>query len=154
MSQGTLREKCEFNFLTCKCTAHQSSLQWVWQLIEIPEPLTDAGGWRLADALMPKIFKRAKLNFTVEGCRQGTENTVDYIIKLTSGESVRLTGWPDFSVTRPLSPFMYRRRMHRLHGIGEIQSKPGVSPTTKTATLAQARIYGVGQFVKTPQKRE
>ena len=87
----------------------------------------------------------------VEGCRQGTPHAVNFILKLPSGESQQLTGWPDFTVTRRYSSYAEHhilrsfrtRRTQRLHGVGEVQSQD-----TKTGTIAQAGMYGVGQLAK------
>ena len=45
----------------CNCVAHQSELEWVYKLIDVPEPLTDDWGCKLANILLPIIFRQAGL---------------------------------------------------------------------------------------------
>ena len=136
----------------CHCVAHCAALEWVWKLIDIPEPLTDDWGSKLVQVVLPLILKSAGLDaMDVEGCGQGSPYAVNFILQLPSGESQQLTGWPDFTVTQRYTSFAEQRilrshrvrRSQRLHGVGEIQSQP-----TKTATIAQAGMYGVGQLAK------
>ena len=136
----------------CHCVAHCAALEWVWKLIDIPEPLTDDWGSKLVQVVLPLILKSARLDdMDVEGCGQGSPHAVNFILRLPSGESQQLTGWPDFTVTRRYTSFAEQRilrshrirRSQRLHGVGEVQSQ-----VTKTATIAQAGMYGGGQLAK------
>ena len=151
--------------VVCQCPAHMSDHDWVYKLVDIPEPLTDDWGAKLSDILIPLIFETAaKKNllpgFDVEGCRAGSLHTVNYILKLPSGDATSFTGWPDFTITRRYAPLaqerilrVYARRAKRLSGIGEIQSPPGNTEVSKTETIAQAGIYDIGQLAKTSQKK-
>ena len=56
----------------CKCIAHQSKVDVVWELIDIPSSLTDDWGSKLANALLPEIFKRGNVNIKLEDCKQGS----------------------------------------------------------------------------------
>lgn len=139
----------------CKCKAHISELWWVWDLIDIEEPMTESGCCKLAQALIPQILKRSDLKeFRFEECRLGTQYAVDHVLQLPSGTSLHLTGWPDFAVTERLTQEARFRgkamKMHRLYAVGETQSRLGLDPTT---TMAQAGIYGVGQLSRVPHKR-
>lgn len=136
----------------CHCVAHSSHLEWVWKLIDIPEPLTDDWGSKLVQVVFPLILKTAGLeDMDIESCRQGSPHAVHFIVRLPSGESQQLTGWPDFTITRRYSSYAEQhilrshriRRSQRLHGVGEVQSKE-----SKTGTIAQAGMYGVGQLAK------
>ena len=48
---------------SCNCIAHQSDQQLVWKLIDIP----DDWGSKMANSLLPEIFKRA--NLEVADCK-------------------------------------------------------------------------------------
>ena len=141
---------------SCQCVAHSSHLEWVWKLIDIPEPVTDDWGSKLILVVIPLLLKSAGLeDLDVEGGRQGSPHAVNFILRLPSGESQQLTGWPDFTITHRYTPYAeqrilrsYARRSRRLHGVGEVQSQE-----TKTGSIAQAGIYGVGQLAKGSVKR-
>ena len=134
--------------------AHSSHLEWVWKLIDIPEPITDDWGSKLVQVVFPHILKSAGLeDRDIEGCRQGSSHAVNFIVQLPSGELQQLTGWPDFTITRCYIPYAEKRilrsycvrRSQRFHGVGEVQSQE-----TKTGTIAQAgmNMYGIGQLAK------
>ena len=136
----------------CQCVAHSSHLEWVWKLIDIPEPITDDWGSKLVQVLIPLILRSAGLeDLDIEGCRQGSPHAVNFIVRLPSGESQQLTGWPDFTITQRYTPYVEQRilrshrvrRSQRLHGVGEVQSQE-----TKTGTIAQAGMYRVSQLAK------
>lgn len=75
----------------------------------------------------------------------------EYILRLPSGQSIHPSGWPYFSILYKLTPTSLRRKTHRLYEVGEVQSKPATkSNDNKTATMAQAGIYGVGELTKVP----
>ena len=141
----------------CGCVAHldEELYDITYALIEISRPLTDDSGNRLAATLLPLILKAANSNLKFETAKQGTTAAVKYILQLPSGDSSIFSGWPDFQVLQTYS-FVERRlgrkvlREERVRGIGEVQSPPGTSAKAKTATLAQAGVYSIGQFAKTP----
>lgn len=88
--------------------------------------------------------------YDVEDCNPGNPHCVNFILKLPSGESIQFTGWPDFTVTRSFSQAegrLSRRRIQRLSSIGDVQSPKGNDKATKTLTIAQAGIYGIGQHL-------
>ena len=129
----------------CQCAAHTSGYDWVYKLIDIPEPLTDDWGDKLSATLLPIIFEAAGLpSLDVESVRQGSPLTVHFALQMPSGESCLFTGWPDFSITRRFTPIAERRiakcftRKARLHGVGETKSK--------TEAFSEAGVYGVGQL--------
>ena len=141
----------------CKCVAHQSALEVVWKLIDMPQKLTDDWGNKLARNLLPQIFMRSDVHkVDLEGCKQGSLYAVNFILQLPSGESNQFTGWPDFTISRRYLPYAEQRlkmafnRRSRVKGVGEIES-----PVTKdkTRALAQAGIYGVGQLANTAQNK-
>ena len=86
-----------------------------------------------------------KLRF--QSCKQGSPYTVNYISQVPNGDSITFRGWPDFSIVKN-TIFHAQRRAAKLAGIGEVQSPPGVKEKSKTAAIAQARIYGVGELTK------
>lgn len=132
----------------CKCVAHVAASQseqkskWICKLVDIPEPVTDDWGHKLALALLPMIF---------EACLPGTPHNVNFILQLPSGKSLHLQGWPDFSITQQYTPWAVKRlrasRSSRLKGVGKIQSPPGINDESKTLAIAQGGIYGIGQMV-------
>ena len=138
----------------CNCVAHQSELEWVYKLIDVPEPLTDDWGCKLANTLLSIIFRQAGLfQLDVEDVRQGSPHIVNYVLQLPSGETGHFTGWPDFTITRRFTPSAewrilshYTRRATRLQGVGEVQSPRGDTLESKTATVSQCGVYGVGQL--------
>lgn len=86
----------------------------------------------------------------VKGCRQGSQFHVDYILQLPSGQSVHLGGLHDIFLLERMTSRNQIRRANRLRAVGETQSKPfDRKDSNKTATLAQAGIYGVGELTKT-----
>ena len=133
----------------CGCKAHQKG-GWLWGLIDIEEPLNDNGGMQLARSLIPHLLRKAGIESTsVEGCRQGTQLYIDYILQLPSRGSVHLAGLPDFVILEKVTKRNLLRKANRLRAVGETQSKPlDKQDKTKTATLAQAGIYGVGELAK------
>ena len=70
-----------------------------------------------------------------------------YILQVPNGDSTTFTGWPDFAIVKN-TIFHAQRRVASLAGIGEVQSPPGVKEKSKTAAIAQAGIYGVGELTK------
>ena len=153
---------------TCKCIAHANlQYEWIWRLLDIPEPVTDDWGTKLACALILLILETAAQHrllpaCSVESSGSGSLYTVNFILQLPSGLAQQFTGWPDFTVTRRFTPlaqerivtaYSYSKRSQRLCAIGEIQSPPGNSNCTKTETFAQAGIYGVRQLVRNAQKK-
>lgn len=139
---------------TCECKAHlaaredEAMSQWISMMVDIPEPITDDWGHKLSQQLFPMILRAGNLPaLVIEPCMQGTAH---FILQLPSGESLHLTGWPDFTITRRYTPYAQRRiaasavRKMRLKGIGEKQSP---NQKSKTQAIAQAGMYGVGQLV-------
>ena len=104
---------------------------------------------KLASILIQLILEKAGLADTVtfENCKQGSPYTINYVLQIPNGEATTFTGWPDFSIITKSTAI--RRRSARLAGIGEIQSQPRITKKSKTAAIAQAGIYGVGQLAKT-----
>ena len=135
----------------CQCVAHTNPKGRVGEMIDIPEPLNDDSGNKLASILIPSILEKAGLADTVsfETCKSGTPYTINYILQLSNGESTSFTGWPDFSIIKRSAPIPIHRRSARLAGIGEVQSPPGITDKSKTAAIAQAGIYGVGELTRT-----
>ena len=135
---------------TCQCVAHTNPKGWVGEMINIPEPLNDDSGNKLASILIPLILEKAGLADTVsfETCRSGTPYTVNYMLQLSNGESTGFTGWPDFTIIKRSVPILMHRRSARLAGIGEVQSPPVITDKSKTAAIAQAGIYGVGELTR------
>ena len=152
LAKDSIREKCDELPVQCKCRVHTAlKMDWV---LEISEPMNDSDGLGLAKCLIPEILKRgggSLPSLKVEECRPGTDLKVEYILRLPSGQSVYLAGWPDFSILYKLTPTCIQRKTRRLYGVGEVQSKPATkSNDNKTATMAQAGIYGVGELTKFP----
>ena len=135
----------------CQCVAHTNPKGGVGEMIDIPEPLNDDSGNKLASILIPLILEKAGLADTVsfETCKSGTPYTINYILQLSNGESTSFTGWPDFTIIKRSVPILIHRRSARLAGIGEVQSPPGITDKSKTAAIAQAGIYGVGELTRT-----
>jgi len=145
----------------CRCSAHLCDKEWAYELIEIPEPLTDDWGVKLASVLLPIIFRESNLfEYKVEGVRAGSAYVMNYILQLPSGAQAQFTGWPDFTVSQRLMPLTERRvlelysRRARLQAVGETQSKQGNSEESKTATISQAALYGIGQLAKNPPTKK
>ncbi len=143
---------------TCACIAHKLALDkpelsWVWKLVDIPEPVTDDWGGKVVTTLLPLILEASGImNLEVETCSQGTPHSVNFGLRLPSGDIIHLTGWPDFTVTQSFTPLAEQRissakRKLRLKGVGETQSPPGQTARSKMAAIAQGGIYGVGQLV-------
>ena len=152
---GTQYKECKKP--RCNCIAHQSEQQLVWKLIDIPEKLTDDWGSKMANTLLPEIFKRANLfDLEVEDCKQGGVYTVNYILQMPSGNAYQFTGWPDFTISCRYTPTaengiaMTYHRSTRLHGIGEVES---TTTKDRTRALAQGGIYGVGQLANSLRKK-
>ena len=128
LAGDNIRKKCEELPVRCKCRVHTAlKMEWVLNLMEISEPMNDSDGLELAKYLIPEILKRgggSLPSLKVEECRQGTELKVEYILRLPGGQSVHLSGWPDFSILYKLAPTPMKRKAHRLYGVGEVQSKP------------------------------
>ena len=139
----------------CECKAHVSlnhgATDFVGKLIDIPKPLTDDWGKKMATTLLSLILEHGGMEgYEVEDCNPGTPYCVNFILQLPSGDSTQFTGWPDFTVTRSFSRAegrLSRRRVQRLGSIGEIQSPKDNDEATKTQTIAQAGIYGMGQHL-------
>ena len=139
------------NSTTCQCVAHTTPEGGVvGELIDIPEPLNDDTGNKLASILIQLILEKAGLADTVtfENCKQGSPYTINYVLQIPNGEATTFTGWPDFSIITKSGGAICGRSA-RLAGIGEIQFPPGMTKKSKTAAIAQAGIYGVGQLAKT-----
>ena len=138
----------------CGCIAHQDVEHHYFThlLMEIAPPLTDDSGGRLATTLLPSFVKESGMTtVSVEAVRAGTQSSVAYILQVPSGETSMFSGWPDYQLLQYFSPVetrlgRYVLRQDRVRGIGEVQSPPGNSSVTKTAVLAQAGVYTVGQF--------
>jgi len=66
----------------CECSAHQSDLEWAYELIEIPQPVTDDWGLKLANVLLPVTFKESELfNYLqVEGVMGGSVYAMNYVL--------------------------------------------------------------------------
>ena len=149
ITQNNLDDYRLLSLSTCQCVAHTNPKGGVVEMIDIHEPLNDDSGNKLASILIPLILEKAGLADTVsfENCKRGSPYTINYILQLSNGESTTFTGWPDFTIITKSAPI--HRRSARLAGIGEIQSPPGITEKSKTAAIAQAGIYGVGELTRT-----
>lgn len=135
----------------CQCAAHAAlntaQGTFLSKMIDIPKPLNDDWGKKLATTLLSQILKHSGMEeYVIEDCNQGTPHAVNFILQLPSGESTQFTGWPDFTVTRsfPAAARRVARRVQRLSSVGDVQSPPGNDARSKTLTIAQAGIYGIG----------
>ena len=69
----------------CDCVAHSSLMEWVWKLIDIPEPITDDWGSKLVQVVFPVILKSAGLeDMDIE--RMLPAHAVNFIVRQPSGE--------------------------------------------------------------------
>ena len=138
----------------CECIAHrveEDLNRFTYALIEITPPLDDDSCYRLANHLLPFCMKISGLDITVEAVKQKSVTAVKYLLQLPSGETFLFSGWPDFQLLQYYSGISRRLRNkvlreERVRGIGEVQSPPGTSVEAKTAALAQAGVYAIGQF--------
>ena len=70
----------------CNCVAHQCTSEWAYKLIDIPEPLTNDWGNKLAGTLLPLIFREANLfQLDVDAVKQGSPLAVHYVYKCPVG---------------------------------------------------------------------
>lgn len=138
----------------CECSAHRAFQEssndfycdCLGRLVSCPSTLTDHYGGELAEALLPFIFKKAEMPFTVRKCGLGSPFSVNFILQLPSGQVFHFTGRPDYSINKPFKGSIAR---FTLKGVGEVQSPPGRNRReSKTAALSQAGVYTVGQFTK------
>lgn len=87
----------------CHCSAHrngmESNLIGLDSLMTISETLNDDTGKKVANILLPIIFEKAGMRYRVDDCNQGSIYTLNYTLKLPSGQQFRFTGWPDFTVS-------------------------------------------------------
>ena len=137
--------------MECQCPAHilhrggeESPFhEAVAELMLVPQPLTDHWGGILAGGLLPILIKSAGLKMSVRHCRAGSPYEVNFLLKLPSGYSYQFVGRPDFTINQKPSGPQLR---NTLQCIGEVQSPPGDTEESRTAALAQAGNYTVGQF--------
>ena len=147
---GTQYKECKMP--RCNCIAHQSDQQLVWKLIDIPEKLTDDWGSKMANSLLPEIFKHAHLfDLEVEDCKHGGLYFVNYILQMPSGEACQFTGWPDFTISRRYTPLAERRiamTYHtgtRVHGSGEVET-PATKDKTRALAQGEYMVWGNSQI--------
>ena len=134
--------QCPAHILFRKQTVESSCLS---ELMMLPETLTDHWGGELACSLLPLLLSKGDLDHTVKSCRAGSPYTVNFLLRMPSGNVFHFTGYPDFTVNRKPTSFLLR---FSLRGVGEVQCN---SSRSKTDALSQAGIYATGQLQHYPE---
>ena len=138
----------------CQCLAHQDYAgdpdvnEWVIELIKVPKTLTTYLGEKIVDYVLNPILQVEHVK--VEKISAGSPFKTTFMLELSEGAKYGFSGWPDFLLYRRFGPSRRLRprphQLHTMHGVGEIQSIQCHTNRAVTRSIAQAGIYGLGQF--------